>query len=206
MFVQVIHQELKEFEEYLLDGSKNSRKMITEIFNCLHLLCFQPFFKANPAALHEASWLFQCQLCSLQTPCNSCAFTWLHTLPPGTQVTLCVCRKQTRAGESSAAASPELSCALRLGAAPAPGCTRGERVWCYVRGQQVWHHTSISSDARDCDLEQGTSPAVKVQTSLCKEELGCFNPFRNKGVHAFKYWINHYLRLLFSLPHMDALS
>lgn len=55
MFVQVIHQELKEFEEYLLDGSKNSRKMITEIFNCLHLLCFQPFFKANPAALHEAS-------------------------------------------------------------------------------------------------------------------------------------------------------
>lgn len=55
MFVQVIHQELKEFEEYLLDGSKNSRNMITEIFNCLHLLCFQPFFKANPAALHEAS-------------------------------------------------------------------------------------------------------------------------------------------------------
>lgn len=41
----------------------------------------------------------------------------------------------------------------------------------YVRGQQVWHHTSISSDARDCDLEQLTSPAVKVQTSLSKEEL-----------------------------------
>lgn len=56
----------------------------------------------------------------------------------------------------------------------------------YVRGQRVWHHTSISGNARDCDLEQVTSPAVKVQTSLCKEELWCFNPFRNKGLFSRK--------------------
>lgn len=66
-----------------------------------------------------------------------------------------------------------------------------------ARGQQVWHHASISSGARDCDLGQVTLPAVKVQTPLCKEELGCFNPFRNKGLHAFKYWINHYLDYFF---------
>lgn len=80
-------------------------------------------------------------------------------------------QSKTKAGETSVVTSAELSRALRFGAVTAPGCTRESVSGGYVRGQQVWHHTSISSDARDCDLEQLTSPAVKVQTPLSKEEL-----------------------------------
>lgn len=40
-----------------------------------------------------------------------------------------------------------------------------------ARGQQVWHPTPISSDAKHCDLEQVASFDIKVQTSVWKEDL-----------------------------------
>lgn len=80
----------------------------------------------------------------------------------------------------------------------------------YVRGQQVWHHISISSDARDCDLEQVTSPAVKVQTSLARRSWDALILSEAWGYsaerHVFKYWINHSLDYFFFLSQMDALS
>lgn len=66
---------------------------------------------------------------------------------------------KTVAGETSIVTSP---CSFLMFSSVSGG---------YVRGQQVWYRTSISSDAKDCDLEQVTSPDVKVHTSMCEEEL-----------------------------------
>ena len=76
------------------------------------------------------------------------------------------------AGESSVLTSPGgLSCSQVQNSHLSSGMTWESVSGGYVREQQVWHHTSISGGAKDCDLEQVTSPDVKVQTSLCKEEL-----------------------------------
>lgn len=144
--------------------------MITEIFNCLHLPFFQPFLRK--ALLHcmkqTGSFSVSYVLCRhrvIPVPSPDC------TLPPCTQITLCVQKVNPGLLKPHLLllqSSPVLSGweQPQLQDAPGESISGG-----YVRGQQVWHHTSISSGARDCDLEQVPSPAVKVQTSLCKEEL-----------------------------------
>lgn len=170
--------------------------MITEIFNCLHSLCFQPFFKENLAAhcmkptdSFSVSYVL-CRYPIIPVPSPDC------TLPPCTQTMLCVCRKETQGWWNlSCCFSRALLCS-QVGSSHSSRMHLG-RAWLVVMSEDSKSGIPLLFQAMPGTVTLNKSLHQLLRYRLCKEELGCFNPFRNKGLHVFKYWINDYLDYFF---------